>query len=182
MGLPFLLASGSMTPPELKGPAWLLLYVTWSLAASLQMQRDQSLVEQDRGTSVLSFCHSSPPPEPIFSFHPIQHPCCSAASSLRSKVGLFSPCPRSVVGRSENTAADHPWGVTSVLFTGPFSHILCRDLPGVASTEETTTPLLLIDTAGCGLFELELEDEQSKGNPGTVVWNMLLALSFPWAW
>ncbi|NXG18630.1 SMBP2 protein, partial [Grallaria varia] len=45
---------------------------------------------------------------------------------------------------------------------------LLRDLPGVSSTEETTIPLLLIDTAGCGLFELEEEDEQSKGNPGEV--------------
>ncbi|NWR95037.1 SMBP2 protein, partial [Furnarius figulus] len=45
---------------------------------------------------------------------------------------------------------------------------LLRDLPGVSSTEETTMPLLLIDTAGCGLFELEEEDEQSKGNPGEV--------------
>ncbi|NXT00568.1 SMBP2 protein, partial [Jacana jacana] len=45
---------------------------------------------------------------------------------------------------------------------------LLRDLPGVTSTEETTTPLLLIDTAGCGLFELDVEDEQSKGNPGEV--------------
>uniref|UniRef100_A0A8C5IU12 Immunoglobulin mu DNA binding protein 2 n=1 Tax=Junco hyemalis TaxID=40217 RepID=A0A8C5IU12_JUNHY len=43
-----------------------------------------------------------------------------------------------------------------------------RDLPGVTDTEETSTPLLLIDTAGCGLFELEVEDEQSKGNPGEV--------------
>ncbi|NWI59118.1 SMBP2 protein, partial [Calyptomena viridis] len=45
---------------------------------------------------------------------------------------------------------------------------LLRDLPGVSSTEETTIPLLLIDTAGCGLFELEEQDEQSKGNPGEV--------------
>ncbi|NXX48694.1 SMBP2 protein, partial [Tricholaema leucomelas] len=45
---------------------------------------------------------------------------------------------------------------------------LLRDLPGVTSTEETNIPLLLIDTAGCGLFELEVEDEQSKGNPGEV--------------
>ncbi|NXL94262.1 SMBP2 protein, partial [Alectura lathami] len=45
---------------------------------------------------------------------------------------------------------------------------LLRDLPGVTSTEETAIPLLLIDTAGCGLFELEVEDEQSKGNPGEV--------------
>ncbi|XP_077177380.1 DNA-binding protein SMUBP-2 isoform X2 [Paroedura picta] len=45
---------------------------------------------------------------------------------------------------------------------------LLKDLPGVASTEETSIPLLLIDTAGCGLFELEVEDEQSKGNEGEV--------------
>ncbi|NXH16726.1 SMBP2 protein, partial [Bucco capensis] len=45
---------------------------------------------------------------------------------------------------------------------------LLKDLPGVISTEETTIPLLLIDTAGCGLFEMEVEDEQSKGNPGEV--------------
>ncbi|XP_026706235.1 DNA-binding protein SMUBP-2 [Athene cunicularia] len=45
---------------------------------------------------------------------------------------------------------------------------LLKDLPGVTSTEETSIPLLLIDTAGCGLFELEVEDEQSKGNPGEV--------------
>ncbi|NXA37648.1 SMBP2 protein, partial [Eudromia elegans] len=44
---------------------------------------------------------------------------------------------------------------------------LLRDLPGVAATEETTVPLLLIDTAGCGLFELEEGDEQSKGNPAS---------------
>ena len=36
----------------------------------------------------------------------------------------------------------------------------------MAATEETGVPLLLVDTAGCGLFELEDEDEQSKGNPG----------------
>ncbi|XP_066043262.1 DNA-binding protein SMUBP-2 [Chamaea fasciata] len=45
---------------------------------------------------------------------------------------------------------------------------LLRDLPGVSSTEETSVALLLVDTAGCGLFELEVEDEQSKGNPGEV--------------
>ncbi|XP_029438093.1 DNA-binding protein SMUBP-2 [Rhinatrema bivittatum] len=45
---------------------------------------------------------------------------------------------------------------------------LLKDLPGVASTEETGIPLLLIDTAGCGLFELDVEDEQSKGNEGEV--------------
>uniref|UniRef100_A0A8I3MTW5 DNA-binding protein SMUBP-2 n=1 Tax=Canis lupus familiaris TaxID=9615 RepID=A0A8I3MTW5_CANLF len=45
---------------------------------------------------------------------------------------------------------------------------LLRDLPGVAATEETGIPLLLVDTAGCGLFELEDDDDQSKGNPGEV--------------
>lgn len=32
--------------------------------------------------------------------------------------------------------------------------------------DETSTPLLLIDTAGCGLNEMEVADEQSKGNQG----------------
>ncbi|XP_026562472.1 DNA-binding protein SMUBP-2 [Pseudonaja textilis] len=45
---------------------------------------------------------------------------------------------------------------------------LLKDLPGVAPTEDTSIPLLLIDTAGCGLFELEVEEEQSRGNPGEV--------------
>ncbi|XP_062041322.1 DNA-binding protein SMUBP-2 [Lepus europaeus] len=44
---------------------------------------------------------------------------------------------------------------------------LLQDLPGVAATEETGIPLLLVDTAGCGLFELD-EGSQSKGNPGEV--------------
>ncbi|KAM3919181.1 DNA-binding protein SMUBP-2 [Leptodactylus fuscus] len=45
---------------------------------------------------------------------------------------------------------------------------LLQDLPGVAVTDETRIPLLLIDTAHCGLFEIDVEDEQSKGNPGEV--------------
>ncbi|XP_036619740.1 DNA-binding protein SMUBP-2 [Trichosurus vulpecula] len=45
---------------------------------------------------------------------------------------------------------------------------LLKDLPGVTPSEETSVPLLLIDTAGCGLLELEDKDEQSKGNPGEV--------------
>lgn len=32
--------------------------------------------------------------------------------------------------------------------------------------EETGTSMLLIDTAGCGLNEMEVADEQSKGNQG----------------
>lgn len=47
------------------------------------------------------------------------------------------------------------------------AHLL-KDLPGVASVEETGTALLLIDTAGCGLNETEDTDELSKGNPGEV--------------
>uniref|UniRef100_A0A3B4UIF9 DNA-binding protein SMUBP-2 n=1 Tax=Seriola dumerili TaxID=41447 RepID=A0A3B4UIF9_SERDU len=45
---------------------------------------------------------------------------------------------------------------------------LLKDLPGVTCVEETCTPLLLIDTAGCGLSEMEVTDEQSKGNQGEV--------------
>uniref|UniRef100_A0A3Q2PZH3 DNA-binding protein SMUBP-2 n=1 Tax=Fundulus heteroclitus TaxID=8078 RepID=A0A3Q2PZH3_FUNHE len=45
---------------------------------------------------------------------------------------------------------------------------LLKDLPAVACVEETSTPLLLIDTAGCGLSEMEVADEQSKGNQGEV--------------
>ncbi|KAM9854607.1 DNA-binding protein SMUBP-2 [Aulostomus maculatus] len=45
---------------------------------------------------------------------------------------------------------------------------LLKDLPGVSCVEETSTPLLLIDTAGCGLTEMEMVDEQSKGNQGEV--------------
>lgn len=41
-----------------------------------------------------------------------------------------------------------------------------RDLVGVADVEDTRIPLLLIDTAGCGLSEMEDTDEQSKGNQG----------------
>ena len=32
--------------------------------------------------------------------------------------------------------------------------------------EETSEPLLLIDTAGCQLFELDVPEEISKGNEG----------------
>ncbi|TSX17015.1 DNA-binding protein SMUBP-2 [Bagarius yarrelli] len=45
---------------------------------------------------------------------------------------------------------------------------LLRDLAGVADVEETSIPLLLVDTAGCGLNEMEDTDEQSKGNQGEV--------------
>lgn len=62
-----------------------------------------------------------------------------------------------------------------MLLIWPSPNIFYRDLPGITCTEETTIPLLLIDTAGCGLFELEVEDEQSKGNPGTSIGNISLA-------
>lgn len=45
------------------------------------------------------------------------------------------------------------------------SHLL-SDLPNVENNEETSIPLLLIDTAGCELYELQAEDEESKGNEG----------------
>ncbi|XP_072291054.1 DNA-binding protein SMUBP-2 [Eucyclogobius newberryi] len=47
------------------------------------------------------------------------------------------------------------------------AHLL-KDLPGVAEVEETASPLLLVDTAGCGLNETEDADEVSKGNTGEV--------------
>ena len=45
-----------------------------------------------------------------------------------------------------------------------------RDLPGVEVTRETGLPLLFIDTAGCGLFELETSHTHldSKGNEGSL--------------
>uniref|UniRef100_A0AAQ6AEH8 DNA-binding protein SMUBP-2 n=1 Tax=Amphiprion ocellaris TaxID=80972 RepID=A0AAQ6AEH8_AMPOC len=45
---------------------------------------------------------------------------------------------------------------------------LLKDLTGVTCVEDTSVPLLLIDTAGCGLSEMEVTDEQSKGNQGEV--------------
>ena len=43
---------------------------------------------------------------------------------------------------------------------------LLKDLPGVKPTEETALPLLLIDTAGCDVYEMQVEEEVSKGNEG----------------
>ncbi|XP_071481045.1 DNA-binding protein SMUBP-2-like [Diadema antillarum] len=43
---------------------------------------------------------------------------------------------------------------------------LLKDLPGVEENENTNLALLLIDTAGCDITELELEEEVSKGNEG----------------
>lgn len=55
-----------------------------------------------------------------------------------------------------------------------------RDLPGVACEDETCAALLLIDTSGCGLEEMETE-EQSKGNEGltsTVSSDLVIAARF----
>lgn len=41
-----------------------------------------------------------------------------------------------------------------------------RDLPSVEENDNTCIPLLLIDTIGCSLYEMELDDELSKGNEG----------------
>lgn len=45
------------------------------------------------------------------------------------------------------------------------THLL-RDIEKVEETEETSEPLLLIDTAGCQLYELDVPEEISKGNEG----------------
>ncbi|KAH6941653.1 hypothetical protein HPB50_021630 [Hyalomma asiaticum] len=45
------------------------------------------------------------------------------------------------------------------------AHLL-RDLPGVEDNDDTALPLLLIDTAGCGMVELDTPDDESKGNEG----------------
>lgn len=44
-------------------------------------------------------------------------------------------------------------------------HLLCH-IPEVNETEVTSLPLLMIDTAGCDLHELQAQDEESKGNEG----------------
>ncbi|KAJ8252013.1 hypothetical protein COCON_G00213250 [Conger conger] len=62
-------------------------------------------------------------------------------------------------------ASQEMYGGKLIAHTSVEKHLL-RDLPGVGSTEETELPLLLIDTAGCGLSEMETSDEQSKGNQG----------------
>ena len=48
-----------------------------------------------------------------------------------------------------------------------------RDLPGIIENDVTLVPLLLIDTAGCDLHELDLPDEQSKGNEGSCLINFV---------
>ncbi len=41
-----------------------------------------------------------------------------------------------------------------------------RDLAGVEDNEDTSIPVLMIDTAGCDLQELDVPDELSKANEG----------------
>lgn len=45
------------------------------------------------------------------------------------------------------------------------SHLLC-DLPAVENNDDTKIPLVLIDTAGCDLYESYAEEGDSKGNEG----------------
>jgi len=51
---------------------------------------------------------------------------------------------------------------------------LFRDLPNVVDTEDTGVPLLLIDTAGCNLSELDVASNESKGNEGEYLIIMFL--------
>ena len=44
--------------------------------------------------------------------------------------------------------------------------LFLSDLPSIEEDEITSTPLLLVDTAGCNLPELDLPQEVSKGNEG----------------
>lgn len=47
-------------------------------------------------------------------------------------------------------------------------HQLLCELPGVESDENTTVPVVFIDTAGCSLDEDSVEDGESRGNKGEV--------------
>jgi ATP-dependent RNA/DNA helicase IGHMBP2 len=47
------------------------------------------------------------------------------------------------------------------------SHCL-SDLPGVKKTDDTSVPVIFIDTAGCNMEELVEDDEISKSNPEEV--------------
>jgi len=46
---------------------------------------------------------------------------------------------------------------------------ICSDLSNVGDTEDTCIPLLLIDTAGCDLSELDVASNESKGNEGKYI-------------
>ena len=51
------------------------------------------------------------------------------------------------------------------------------DLPGVSPSDDTQIPLLLIDTAGAGLRELDAGAEDSKGNEGEEGWERNIFLN-----
>jgi len=48
----------------------------------------------------------------------------------------------------------------------------------VSDTEDTCIPLLLIDTAGCSLSELDVASNESKGNEGLYPVAVLLMIYF----
>ena len=52
------------------------------------------------------------------------------------------------------------------------------DLPGVSPSDDTQIPLLLIDTAGAGLRELDAGAEDSKGNEGEEGWERNIFTQF----
>ncbi|XP_022249895.1 DNA-binding protein SMUBP-2-like isoform X2 [Limulus polyphemus] len=64
-----------------------------------------------------------------------------------------------------NWASEHMYQHRLISHPSVASHLL-RDLPGVEENEDTSIPLLLIDTTGCGHWEMELTDKESKGNEG----------------
>ena len=51
------------------------------------------------------------------------------------------------------------------------------DLLGVSPSDDTQVPLLLIDTAGAGLRELDAGAEDSKGNEGEEGWERNIFLN-----
>ena len=55
------------------------------------------------------------------------------------------------------------------------SLVLYSDLPNVSEVKETSIPLVFIDTAGCGLHELETGSNESKGNEGACCKHMYIS-------
>ena len=53
----------------------------------------------------------------------------------------------------------------------------CSDLLNVTDTEDTCMPLVLIDTAGCDLDELDVASNESKGNEGELCSSLFMPLS-----
>lgn len=48
-------------------------------------------------------------------------------------------------------------------------------MPHVEDGKETSVALVFIDTAGCGIHELETDDVESKGNEGFIVTKGIIA-------